>query len=288
MSDIYYCSKCQHSHRPGTKIWKDHIQYMDAEPDTSSLEEDMRVGTNGTGYHMNPSDSFAVNPEPEPKGRELSSLVEDLSLVARDVGSNPTSIPGTKPTTIPGTPSPVDTEGGETPPESEASPDPQNQSSSSDEAIIESIMSIPETAALMMMIQTVNSNVEQFKHDMAGYMKDVNDSIEYLKAVPGEGGDLMRGFDRFVEKFGLGDVIKQTLASIPRAIDRATGGDPLQSELGGEFMEEMIAAKRLRDREELGMIEDMRAALRRGETLLTLRPEDVAAAEAAGILDPEG
>jgi len=133
-------------------------------------------------------------------------------------------------------------------------------------------------------LNQVSAELRTFKADTVSVFKDLNDSIAYLQAVPSHGQDLIGAFDRFVEKYGLQDNIKGIFSAGQTAMLSLAGADPVASNLGAEFMEEVKALKLEKDRAEIEAMALLRQALSRGEKVYLLSPEEEEQARKEGFL----
>ena len=126
--------------------------------------------------------------------------------------------------------------------------------------------------------------VAGLEEQTAQALKDINDSIEYLRNVPQGAGSLIDAADRFITKYKLEKQVQDTFAAVPRGIDRISGGDPVSSGLGADFLEQAKEAYLEREARKNIALGKLEAAMEGGKEVFLLSPEDAERAREEGLI----
>jgi len=153
-----------------------------------------------------------------------------------------------------------------------------------DEQIAAGIRGDPYLNALLEAVGEVYGAVAGLEEQTAQALKDINDSIEYLRNVPQGAGSLIDAADRFITKYKLEKQVQDTFAAVPRGIDRISGGDPVSSGLGADFLEQAKEAYLEREARKNIALGKLEAAMEGGKEVFLLSPEDAERAREEGLI----
>jgi len=153
-----------------------------------------------------------------------------------------------------------------------------------DEQIAAGIRNDPYLNALLEAVGEVYGAVAGLEEQTAQALKDINDSIEYLRNVPQGAGSLIDAADRFITKYKLEKQVQDTFAAVPRGIDRISGGDPVSSGLGADFLEQAKEAYLEREARKNIALGKLEAAMEGGKEVFLLSPEDAERAREEGLI----
>ena len=253
MSDTYYCPKCERNHKYESKIGEEHLHYAEEQLDLDVRKAEQE----GEEYlrRMDEPDVFDVMMDRVPGVVAAPGMeaVGEASPSVEDLGQPP-------------------------------------QVEYTDEEILEAIKTDPVANALLEAIGEAYSGslnaVKQLESEVSAALSDIMSLVEEMQAKPA-GPDLLGGFDRFVEKFGLQDQVKAIFQAIPNGINQLTGADPVQSQLGAGFLEQAQRAYLEQEERKGRALEKLEQLMGSGKEILVLDPEDVERARAEGLIKDE-
>lgn len=153
-----------------------------------------------------------------------------------------------------------------------------------EDQIAAGIRNDPYLNALLEAVGEVYGAVAGLEEQTAQALKDINDSIEYLRNVPQGAGSLIDAADRFITKYKLEKQVQDTFAAVPRGIDRISGGDPVSSGLGADFLEQAKEAYLEREARKNIALGKLEAAMEGGKEVFLLSPEDAERAREEGLI----